>query len=908
MAKKSLLVLGVMLVFLISFVNGESTISKVGEDIQMQITTEPDLKIIKQTGDELLLDFSWAKIKDTNYNVMICHKDFSKNKNKFKTQYKIKTKKVKNKPPKDKNVNMKNNMCQIVDLDFDFGEIIKFGDESTEIILSGDNVTINVIPEYKECDYLRCESEIEIKNYGDTNISIYSDDLAIQTLCNDCVIETSKTIGNESFMTDAIEGFPITIPKDESQIFYFKIIYPDEDTQYKYNVSFFYINQTYVIDPFFNTTDSDFDENSSYVNTSLNPSGYVELNNSFSTGRYTQILNVSEYFTANWKTLIWESSGVYDTPIPENSIVETDADGLNMSGNQQFLHLNNDSGLGEDDNTFVDVSGKGNDAYCNATGTSCPVYDTGYDGLSLKFDGIDDYVVIDDGGDAYTETLCNNGCSFCFWFKKNSTNTGGIFSSHSSGTDEQFRIRALASRKTRFVIYKGDGILNSFATSVSTFTLDEWTHNCLVYEGGNGTNGRTKIYWNGEFDSQGALREISASHWANTSVPTVFGYINHIFPLEWYDGWIDEFFILNKPLTADEVENVYKRNSVRFTDVKVKACETSLCNESFTTLNISSPQSLSLPETRFFQYQFDFQSDLTDFSPDLHIVQVEYDNLTACVEDWIVDPIVCLINDTYFKTYTNNNSECLLNVTLPVDNGTYSACNYCSEDLEAMLGVCNYINGSYVQSVSYQDNNYFSCCALTGLISDCSIDYSPYNVSSSQVCNTTLENDFDISVDLELFFGFGIGGLASDKVSGKIWINDTNTTYYCVSYVETPDGNLLQTNPPYTKRVESTLSIVPKEIEDREFFITKNGLANVYWTDENLIIDARQYVFGVECAGDGLNLKSEALASVFYENVNAPVTRWFWFKENVFSIMLFMIILLVIVLVAGYYIRELKGK
>lgn len=284
-----------------------------------------------------------------------------------------------------------------------------------------------------------------------------------------------------------------------------------------------------------------------------------------------------------------------------------------------------------------------------------------------------------------------------------------------------------------------------------------------------------------------------------------------------------------------------------------------------------------------------------------------FSTTSGCVENWIAYYDSCLINDTKLKYYLDD-SLCGTLDYLPIDNRTYVGCDYCSEDIEQVLGLCDYINGSYIQTVDYTDNDYFSCCAITGIISDCSIDYSPYNESTIQVCNTSLEHDFEISIDTALYFGFGIGGLHSDKVNGKIWINDTNTTYYCVSYVETPDRNLLQTNPSYTKRTDNTLSIIPKEIEDREFFVTENGLSNVYWTDYNLIIDGRQYIFGVECAGDGNNLKSEVLSQVFYDSVNAPITRWFWFKENVTAIILFLLLFFIIVIIAGVYIRELRRR
>ena len=307
----------------------------------------------------------------------------------------------------------------------------------------------------------------------------------------------------------------------------------------------------------------------------------------------------------------------------------------------------------------------------------------------------------------------------------------------------------------------------------------------------------------------------------------------------------------------------------------------------------------------------DLNGNIGEVYPNL---QINYTCLFACVENWVANwsNTSCSFNDlTSWQLEYYDSNLCGTYDDLPIDNGTSGndSCNYCSEDIETIeLTSCEYINGTYNQNMGYQDNNYFSCCGVTSIFSDCSIDYYPFNESFNQVCNTTLETDFSISIDSVLYFGFGIGGLASDKVSGKIWINDTNNTYYCLSYVETINGNLIQTNPPYTKRTTSMISIIPKEIEDREYFQTYNGLTSIYFTNDNLIIDGREYIFGVECAGNGMNLKAESISQVLYENINAPTTRFFWFKDNVTPIFLFLIFLFVIISIIALYIGVLKGR
>lgn len=262
-----------------------------------------------------------------------------------------------------------------------------------------------------------------------------------------------------------------------------------------------------------------------------------------------------------------------------------------------------------------------------------------------------------------------------------------------------------------------------------------------------------------------------------------------------------------------------------------------------------------------------------------------------CTPNWIAQYNSCLTNDTRLKYY-NDINNCSNTFGLPGDNGTYVSCNYCDADLYKDYTSECYHNGSYyVINYTWADNNYWSCCVITSLPIDCPTQYSPYNVSAQEYCTFT-ENDFEIDYDSEVYFG-----LTDDKVYWKFNLNDTNNSYKCISYVKTTSGNLLQVNPQYTAKSNTLIQFSNAEYESREAFVTQNGIGNVYFTKENLVIDGRLYVFGVECSGNSQTIKSERLVSVLYESVNAPVTRWFWIKENLVSIILFMFIVIIITLI-----------
>jgi hypothetical protein len=308
--------------------------------------------------------------------------------------------------------------------------------------------------------------------------------------------------------------------------------------------------------------------------------------------------------------------------------------------------------------------------------------------------------------------------------------------------------------------------------------------------------------------------------------------------------------------------------------------------------------------TATYEWEMVYATDLATNVASLDPNQtISYNCSFGCVENWTLFYGSCLTNDTQLKYYLDNNS-CGTNLSLPVDNGTYVACNYCSEDLVIDTESACYLNVTLgVKNITYIDNNYATCCSATGLFSDCSIDFSPYNNTIFQQCDY-LSTDFQILMDNDVFFGFG-----KDKVFGLAYLNNiSNKTYNCVTTVQTMQGMLVQSNPDYEQVVSSIIQLFPKSYENREFFTMENSLANVYWTNENLVIDGRNYLFGIGCSNGEELLISQKIVTVNYESANAPITRWFWIKDNIYPIMIFLIVLLVIVILIGLYFKRFKGQ
>ena len=291
-----------------------------------------------------------------------------------------------------------------------------------------------------------------------------------------------------------------------------------------------------------------------------------------------------------------------------------------------------------------------------------------------------------------------------------------------------------------------------------------------------------------------------------------------------------------------------------------------------------------------------YAGDYSEFSP----LVCDY-----CTPNWQSEYTACQTNDSMQKTYTDLNT-CGESTGLPIDNGTWSSCNYCNEDIWQIESACYPSGEDIIKDISYTDNNYFTCCGVTGILSDCSIDYSPYNTTTQENCSLQNNAEFTLELDSNVF----VNAVFGDKVYGSILLNDSSQTYACQSYIKSIDGDLLQTNPQYEQKELSLISLSNTEYEDREFFVTDNGLAVVYWTKDNLIIDGKQHIFGVECSGNETKekLTSEKYVSVGYKKVNEPITRMVWFNNNATNVVLFFIGIFILIGIIFLGIKIFKQK
>jgi hypothetical protein len=261
-----------------------------------------------------------------------------------------------------------------------------------------------------------------------------------------------------------------------------------------------------------------------------------------------------------------------------------------------------------------------------------------------------------------------------------------------------------------------------------------------------------------------------------------------------------------------------------------------------------------------------------------------------CVEDWTEDSIVCLTNDTYLSTFRDNNA-CGTYDDLPAQNGTYQYCNYCSEDLVQVLGNCQ---SNLTQTVNYNDNNFFSCCFITDLISDCSILHMyPYNETTSQACTFFNNTMSDISCQNEPNFRLREKEYCLSYIPNQY----LNETFKCISHIKNGDTNeIMQTNPEYRERAQSFIEF-GQDPETREYFAPASSIVNFYYTQKNLLPE-QDYILTIECSSQQRTLSSSMNFQMAYEDYEFVFFRTRWLMANapyVIGGLLFLIILMFII-------------
>ncbi|MHA1988094.1 MAG: LamG domain-containing protein, partial [Promethearchaeota archaeon] len=210
-----------------------------------------------------------------------------------------------------------------------------------------------------------------------------------------------------------------------------------------------------------------------------------------------------------------------------------------------MMNFDNVSALGENDTLVVDVSGYGN----NGTVVGNITNSSGKFGRAMQFDGANDYIVVADD-----DTLDFGTADFTIsmWVKRDSTGEAYLLNKYSTWLGFRFEFDSIDRLQ-----FSGanDSSWDIDATSSGTITDTNWHHIAVVgdkdtiiqlyidgiADGSDNTNININLTNDG-------TDEIIGGHWQKTPTASDF------------DGLMDELRILNRTLTAAEINQSYFSN------------------------------------------------------------------------------------------------------------------------------------------------------------------------------------------------------------------------------------------------------------------------------------------------------------------------------------------------------------
>src|SRR3989344_7604515 len=360
------------------------------------------------------------------------------------------------------------------------------------------------------------------------------------------------------------------------------------------------------------TSQADFDEGTYYQTFYNNTDGFVQLNATYYNGTFT-----SQIFDAGaskvWNDISWVSNAIGELPASQAVEPSFGSGNMNMTGNTLLLHLNNDSAYGENSSLFYDFSGNKRNGTCTETG--CPTFNpSGKINGAMRFDGINDNITNVALSNFFNKTVK----TISVWFKPTGPTTTSSKTYNGQGIVYGvlnyigiYRTYYLSTSTDRIWVFNYDGTADEIGL---TYNTDEWMNVVLMHK-----DGTLYAYKNGVLN--GSVLSGPTSSLANN---LIIGGPAGVKP---FNGTIDEVAIWNRSLSDTEILNIYKRGATRL-NFSVRSCNDASCSgENFTDINDTTPQTLSLTNNQYFQYNVSSETDNVSYSPELYNVTVNYEDV-----------------------------------------------------------------------------------------------------------------------------------------------------------------------------------------------------------------------------------------------------------------------------------------
>lgn len=434
----------------------------------------------------------------------------------------------------------------------------------------------------------------------------------------------------------------------ESQYFQYNISFETIDktnTSRLYNVTIEYVNATEYNITFLNGTLGDGylngSRNNVVYNTSINA---LDLEKPTNNGSFLSPI-IDSGGNATWLNISWKSSGygeLSDNMLNEESPPKFGGGNINMTGNVLLMHMNNDSSYNESNTLVYDFSDNDN----NGTPTGA-VPTSGYlGGGGYNFSAASQYITVSSPS---FSTITTGNLTVMAWGKVPSAVAGRTLISQQDG----------GGTGRNWITFDDTG--SCVSADISSFlggsalcsgvvaTDDQWTHVALTYNGSD-----LVIYING-VEKASSTRSIDES----AAGDLIIGEHKSLDGTLDFEGGVDEVAIWNRSLSADEIKDTYIRGVIKL-NLSVRSCNDSLCDvEQLIDINDTSPQTLNINSSQYFQYNVSFETESSSYTPELYNVTIHYNITPADVECGTITSDTTLTKDltttgTCFTIGANN--------------------------------------------------------------------------------------------------------------------------------------------------------------------------------------------------------------------------------------------------------------
>ncbi|OYT41627.1 MAG: hypothetical protein B6U78_02695 [Candidatus Aenigmarchaeota archaeon ex4484_224] len=173
---------------------------------------------------------------------------------------------------------------------------------------------------------------------------------------------------------------------------------------------------------------------------------------------------------------------------------------------------------------------------------NCPKRVNGISGKAIKFDGIDDYIEVEN-----STSLNPSKITMIAWIRLNGYSSAyQSIIEHGNGGGTRYQLRIIPTPSNRLEVSVGNGSVYTMVSG-SQINLHKW-----YFVGATADGDIVKVFINGELVNQ----KVQQAPITSTTTPIRIGNRND--NKQYFNGTIDEVMIFNTSLTQDQIKALYE--------------------------------------------------------------------------------------------------------------------------------------------------------------------------------------------------------------------------------------------------------------------------------------------------------------------------------------------------------------